>query len=395
MVKKFLVSLICVLVTLFLLFIVDASVGLFKGKKEGILPFPVSTTLRYKTSEFDYIASINSLGFRDREFGLSKLAQHRVLAFGDSFTYGWGVEIEQTWTKVLEKNLKNSGLDVEIANLGVPGGSPVVYAEFAEKAVPLLKPDLVVVGILQGDDIAQMRDDRSKRISIKSIIRFTVNTLKTGVRKLYPNFLSLVKPRPHNKTLNEMWKESANSMYLAFKKEEKKRFEGLDPQIKESFLNGDLNPSLINISVKYPSYYLDNLDLNKPKVQEFIGKMAEKLRYIKKVADKNQSQLLVVSVPHPAFTGREDLKNIQKLGYMVDEKMLTTDTMDEALKRACQKAQVGFYAVTPAFRAKSGQLSEFFFARDGHFNPKGHKLFAELLAPPLTQVLKDKTSSGK
>jgi hypothetical protein len=50
---------------------------------------------------------INSQGFRDKEFSLSKPTNTiRILAMGDSWTYGWYVNLNDTWPKKLE-NLLN------------------------------------------------------------------------------------------------------------------------------------------------------------------------------------------------------------------------------------------------------------------------------------------------
>lgn len=113
---------------------VDHAVGLFSTLPQinpGLIFRPHSEA-SYQTTEFSFTASINELGFRDREFSLAKPVDYRVIAIGDSFTYGWGVGLEQSWPKVLEQNLRNTGLRVEIANLGFPGGSPVTYAERVE-----------------------------------------------------------------------------------------------------------------------------------------------------------------------------------------------------------------------------------------------------------------------
>src|ERR1017187_8033553 len=59
-----------------------------------------------------------------RDCAVRKSSARRVLAIGDSFTYGWGVDGEDSWPKVMERALRRGGLDIEGANLGAPGGGP-------------------------------------------------------------------------------------------------------------------------------------------------------------------------------------------------------------------------------------------------------------------------------
>ena len=145
----------------------DRSVGLFQPAKTQTPPliFPPNVEHKFRTREFSYTVQTNSLGFRDREFTLKKTAKTRVLAIGDSFTFGYGVNGDQAWPKVLEARLRAAGNDLEIANLGRPGSSPRGYAIVAEKAIPLLKPDLVIVAVLQGDDLRKWPIRRSQTAS--------------------------------------------------------------------------------------------------------------------------------------------------------------------------------------------------------------------------------------
>jgi hypothetical protein len=128
----------------------DRMSGLFsQSHDEGII-FPRNVTLTLATPAFSSTVKTNSMGFRDREFAPQKPAKMRIVTLGDSFTFGWGVNAEESWPKLLEEHLKSTGVDVEIANLGRPGGSPTTYADIAEKSLDLLHPDLLIVGILQG-----------------------------------------------------------------------------------------------------------------------------------------------------------------------------------------------------------------------------------------------------
>lgn len=64
---------------------------------------------------------INSKGLRDAEYAYEKAAGvTRVLAIGDSITFGWGVKLEDTYAKVVERALNHKGPGkYEVLNCGV------------------------------------------------------------------------------------------------------------------------------------------------------------------------------------------------------------------------------------------------------------------------------------
>jgi lysophospholipase L1-like esterase len=71
----------------------------------------------------------------------------KVLFFGDSNTFGYGVDTPQTYPEVAERLLPG----VHAINLGVMGYSSYQGLVTLEKYLPLLKPDLVVVSFNYND----------------------------------------------------------------------------------------------------------------------------------------------------------------------------------------------------------------------------------------------------
>ncbi|HBH81229.1 MAG TPA: hypothetical protein DDY39_15515, partial [Nitrospira sp.] len=59
--------------------------------------------------------SINEEGFREA----AKLEGHKILAIGDSFTFGWGIEQRLTWVELLEPSIGQP-----IYNMGIHDSSP-------------------------------------------------------------------------------------------------------------------------------------------------------------------------------------------------------------------------------------------------------------------------------
>jgi hypothetical protein len=76
---------------------------------------------RLVTPEFDVEVRINTDALRDRVYPMEKgAATRRILLFGDSFAEGWGVEIDQSVSKVLEHSLKNRYWDFRDGTMSVP-----------------------------------------------------------------------------------------------------------------------------------------------------------------------------------------------------------------------------------------------------------------------------------
>jgi lysophospholipase L1-like esterase len=68
----------------------------------------------------------------------------RLLALGDSTTFGVGVEDRETWPAVLERRLRDEGIPAEVINAGVPGYTAYQGKVFLERRGVALRPDIVV-----------------------------------------------------------------------------------------------------------------------------------------------------------------------------------------------------------------------------------------------------------
>lgn len=105
--------------------------------------------------EYDTEVSTNSLGLRGPEAGPKRGL--RVLALGDSFTFGVGAEQEETWPARLAKIL-----GAEVLNAGAPGfGVPDAVAWYERYGVKL-DPDVVVLAVFLANDLQEASPDQPK-----------------------------------------------------------------------------------------------------------------------------------------------------------------------------------------------------------------------------------------
>lgn len=100
----------------------------------------------------------NDMGFRDRSFlRTKKPGTYRIIALGDSLTYGLGVRAHETYPEQLEQQLNGIARLVprisrfEVLNLGVPGYSILQEFELLRTRGLDLEPDLVVLLVCLND----------------------------------------------------------------------------------------------------------------------------------------------------------------------------------------------------------------------------------------------------
>ena len=88
--------------------------------------------------------SINELGLRDRVLTEKRKDELRLLMLGDSITFGWGVPVEQTFSRRLEEILSRKlGRDVRTVNAGVGSYNTVQEYAFLKEYADTIEPDFV------------------------------------------------------------------------------------------------------------------------------------------------------------------------------------------------------------------------------------------------------------
>jgi hypothetical protein len=135
----------------------------------------------------------NALGLNDAEFVVPKpRGRFRIMALGDSFTYGLVPYPDAVMTR-LEEALRAdcTGVDLDLLNFGIGGTAVWDYKLLFELAGPTFDPDLVVVNLYLGNDgpdlFARPTSFRRVPSSLRKfyLARYVVNvvTVATGLER--------------------------------------------------------------------------------------------------------------------------------------------------------------------------------------------------------------------
>ena len=322
-------------------------------------------TGRLRTPEFDTTIRINSLGFRDKEFARTKKGQYRILFLGDSFTFGWGVEAEESYPKLTEKILQNAHppRPVETINAGFACCySPDTYYLYLKKEGVTLDPDLIVVGFYIGNDIdfpGAFEDAWSEvdtnGLPLKIEHRFTqVVDHYWEPRNLLFRYRVPVIRNSH------VFQGIVEAIGLLDRK-----VSALFPHAPEPVPEAgrsDAAPVSNPIPYDYRKEYLPRTEFVFKRVQQlFLG--------MKREADKHSIPILVVMIPEKIQLERDPFPGLDA----------DLEKPQRLFSRFFQENGIAYLDLLPYFRERADK-EVFYFKRDEHFNVSGHKLAASLIA---------------
>lgn len=301
---------------------------------------PNQVTRHRLGNDFDTVITINSRGFRDGEFVAAADARTAV-ALGDSFTEGWGVDLEKTWPKQLHAELTRDGSSyAHFYNAGRSATNPKNYSAVYEKFFrddPSV--DLVVVGICLSNDIVTEDtpfDRASAPLSLTT--RIKLFALKHSV--LYNIARRSLRYNPRTeKMLSRIGLTNPPSMPLDFR-------------------NAEAN------SKRWP-YTADF-------IASFGAAVEASGRKFLVVLIPSKEQILdgyIETLMQYTGTGPED---VDLMGFR------------DHLLRTLQDKHIDVLDLTPVFdQPPKGTTAELYFRGDGHWNAAGHQLAAVKIAEHL------------
>ncbi|KAF0195468.1 MAG: Lipolytic protein G-D-S-L family [Bacteroidetes bacterium] len=363
------------------LVIMDGALGLVvkssqKDKAGKNLIFEANSVAFYKTKEFSFKAAINSLGLRGNEFQIDKGNKFRILCIGDSWTYGWGVDEENSWPSLLAVYLKEAGISkVEVINCGESGQYTGSYLTIASKVVPLLKPDLVLVGVLQADDLSQCYE-MSSALAISNRKKDTPlskragNTMKAFFHASFHNIIHTVSKDIHHEPIDITadWESSSAQQIDELDHLQALRFSTFDDTLQDYFRSGNLNPGLLHYYLDFPDrFYVFNNPHHKATIMAALS-MRKDIDGINIICKKEKAGLVFVNLPEPVFTGHR-ITGI--FGDLLNNHLYNENHVDSIYASVARQTGIPYIELTERFKVLQDKTS-CFYRYDGHPTAKGY-----------------------
>lgn len=302
------------------------------------------TSYMNRSSEYVEKVTTNSYGYRDYEFKQKKANAYRILAVGDSFTFGHGIESnDKTYPKLLENYLQNYpsllGKKIEVFNIAAKGYSPDQEYRQIQKVISSLKPNMIIWNLSMPGDI--------------------YNLLHEGK---WPS------PSLYDVKNNVLVPLDARFNWLYISKYIKSH---VPPIIGNSYLFNMATYRISQIRSASRKPYLSDIDM----IVWATQKINLEINGIQKLTKENNIQFVVVTLPYPQqFLSQPDVSNL-------------IHEYDVIAKSAQQAGVLVIDMKQSILQKKSQSWKELYFKTDYHPNQNGALFFAETVGEVITPFI--------
>jgi hypothetical protein len=314
----------------------------------GEIPVPLQQGVRSAPGGFTFKYSNNSLGWRGSwEYRPVKQTEHRVLFLGDSFTYGIGVNDDQTFAAQVEKALGAAQLSVEVLNAGCPGKGTDYALKCFQTVGRKFSPDLTVLCFFCNDFADNAReqyyDIGNRGQLLAKPLNCSGGTLKTVLAYL-PGYNWLIS-----------WSQAANLVKQA----------GVNLLINRAQETGpDASHDLVVTYTPGPNGYATAA--NKKLTELYVGQLNAAVK-------RAGGSLRICYIPF-----EQEVRDYRRTHTIsADERAMLQIAADNGMP---------LWSLTPLL-ALSGQPIDRLYYQEGHWTAVSHKLAARYLSRQIENQL--------
>ncbi len=369
----------------------DSDIGYFFYTEKPI----TLDRIEFKNEYYFVDLGVDSLFFRDD--GINFERKKKLLAVGDSFVWGLGVELNQIFTDVMEEMDK----DLKVINGGMPGFGPAQYTRVMKRFVKNhVDFDGVLYCFFSGNDVSyeykfrewaekvkrfptlappsEMRWDFVSYKAIEYQLSKRIDGSNTGIEKSYRGFIkdfvkdwfavfqlpgqlyNLFRDKSDIKSSNEKW-------YVFSENPTVKATNGEKIKLNTEYINEAAGETLSQSRLDYETIH----QLNFPLAIESIVEA-------KHICDSLNKTFYLVYVPSKEEIYADALCSIleEPSRTQVRKKM---NHLHQAILNACKSRNIKVIDLYDEFIRRGKQGDQLYYSIDSHFNKKGHKLAAEII----------------
>lgn len=321
--------------------------GVIEPLKTAVVPVKENYESRWANREFNISVKTNEKGLRDNETFENNEVD--VAFFGDSFTFGHGVEVDERYSNVFADSLQS----YKVANYGYLSGFQPEHYEYFIRNNKDLQAKHVIVGMYIGNDLAS-------DIQETNYDRAT-NSLEIPMRMISEEGSIYNAPKLYVFPINKLIKYSYFTKLVV---------KMINRSHYRAMLFENLLPNVPN-SVA--------LETGKESLENNRGIVA--LRELDQMIAERGGKLTVLLIPQNYFFSKKNPHIHPELKDKIEE-VIAGNNVYKAIQKELTKLNIDFFNPMPVLSESS------YFDQDAHWNKKGHKEVGEALANHIKEMQK-------
>lgn len=317
---------------------------------------------RHVTRLWDVTIAINQEGFRDCERPVASPAPP-VLALGDSFAFGWGVNLEQTYLHLVEQLLDRQR-SIRIVKAGTPGTGPGDQFRLLEAIADRYRPQLVLLSFFVGNDFTD--------VQMGGIDQFDVKDGLLLRREL--------RPPAWSEALRQRLARSSRLLQLLRAVQldfERRRAAAAAPSRHAALAARD--PWLFEFSRIHLRQFPEA-------TARGVAQTLEYLDAFQNFCALRGIDFVLLVIPRSIQVSAEEVREWQT-AFDISDDQLDLDHPQKLLREWARRRGARMLDLLPEFRRYLAEHpgEKLYYYPDAHFNPAGHKLTADILADYLAR----------
>jgi hypothetical protein len=259
-----------------------------------------------------------------------------------------------------------------VINFGFPGASPNDYSTMITSALDHFRPDIVLVGTLQGDDLIQLVEQEPVEVewSVRARKRF------------FPTLSGWLRPVPATmESYRSIFRKSQAYLRSTLTPEQRQRYRQLSPGVRADFEAGLLNPSLVHTAVTNPGRFVAPVEGENAWQVEAESRFRHSVRDWAARCRETGAELILLIIPDGPYVSEAAAGGMRAVGYDVPSSLLATTVCQDVVTTICEEFDVRVINPVAEFRQSADGGN--YFELDGHFTPRGQKRLAAAVAREL------------
>jgi lysophospholipase L1-like esterase len=335
---------------------------------------PRRGTFEVTTAEYRVTYEVNDHGMNDRPVEESvNRARIRIVALGDSNTFGQGVSQREAWPNVLEELLFGDDPAAgTVYNLGVIGYSLGQYLVRMRELQDVLKPQLVIIGFTMHNDLYDVvppgrggfvLEPRLGRVYFDLDPAGRLVESQELVGRTVPS--DQERRQPLSDRVKDVLRNSA--LYRRYRRSDLAMLVAAQLRLDESFLPG------VDTALKR------SLSADDEYRWRLAGRIIER---IASEARAHGAKVMLVSNPHIP----QAYDDLWASSFGTRPEQYDRWIGSERLAQICREAGIPFVDATPRFAEESRrQQRRFHYRRDRHPDREGHRIIAETVRAAIVE----------